>query len=266
MTQQRAPEGAPVPVRVLDQLRDAWRTPDLAFRVLAIVASVLFFKVFSLALFVVYMARHGFYDYGFFAGGAFSLSIFFGTAELMVVLFSVTVFGAVVPLLAPRKTARHWLAFALLLMANALVMWWLLPIVTRAPDRMQGFVFFALLLLIATQVAMLLNRSARDAFLSLLVVFLIVAAFTSVQPGLMTGLLSQGLRVFNVGGMVPVVVARGNQAPRKGSLVFLGPSHVFVWYDAAERLSIEPRSPDVLIEVENDKLLEHVKKSPRAAY
>lgn len=214
------------------------------YRALIALATLAFLHVFPTVLFVVYMGAQGFFDYGFFREGPFSIAVFYGTAELVIVIAALTMFGIVVPAWEGLRHKR-WRPMRLIWFGvfNTVVLGAVLAALARSrgANLVDGIVFVALGLIIAVHIAVLVNEPARSAFVSLLVVFAIVAAMIAISPASMASLLSLGLRVYRVGGDIPVTLMRPGEPERSGHLIFLGPSQLYVHLDSERQPRIIER-------------------------
>lgn len=248
-----SPESGASPTLVAESARQIavrWMSGDWPYRILIGLATLAFLHVFPTILFVVYMGTKGFFDYGFFREGPFSIAVFYGTAELLTILAALTMFGIAVPLWEGVRHKR-WRTLHLLGVGvfNAVVLIAVFSAVVRSrgANLVDGIVFVALGLIIAAHIAVLLHESARTALASLLVVFTIVGSMVAIWPASMANLLALGLRTYRVGGDVPVTLVRRGQTERVGRLIFLGPSQLFVHLDGDLQPRILEREPGLEI-------------------
>ena len=236
-----APTGA---ARQLRRLVLALVNREWLYRALIALATLAFLHVFPTILFVVYMGTQGFFDYGFFREGPFTIAVFYGTAELLTIIAALIMFGIVVPIWEGLRHKR-WRPMRLIWFGifNTLVLGAVLSAVARSrgANLVDGVVFLALGLIIAVHIAVLLNESARTAFASLIVVFAIIASMIAISPSSMASLLALGLRMYRVGGDIPVTLVRQGETERSGRLIFLGPSQLFVQLDGERQPRIVER-------------------------
>lgn len=214
------------------------------YRVLIVLASLAFLHVFPTILFVVYMGSHGFFDYAFFREGPFVLGVFYGTAELLLIISSLMMFGVVIPLWGWARHARRErlqaIAFGLV---NCAVLGTILLAVlhSKGADRFDGLVFLVFGLAIATHLAVVLHEPARRALFSLLGIFTLTGLMVALAPSSMASLLALGLRVYNVGGGVEVGILRAADS-RNARLIFLGPTHAYLVFDGDAEITVLERS------------------------
>jgi hypothetical protein len=215
------------------------------YRALLIAGSLLFLRVFPCLLFIVYMGTHGFFDYAFFHEGWFAMGVFYGTAELILVMLSVMTFGALIPWNAyrRRKEATALVQAGLFTALNVAILALFVAVAARSEsvNWVDMAVLFALCAAISTHLAVLFSESARRGLFSLLMLFVVVGSLLAVAPKSWAGLLANGLRIYGVGADVPVTVACKGDNPLIGKLVFLGPRQLFMIEDGATHMTVLDR-------------------------
>lgn len=223
----------------------AWFGKAWVQRALIGLVRLAFLHVFPTMLFIVYMGQHGIFDYGFFREGPFALGVFYGTAELLLVLASLTMFGICVALPGWYRSRKvEWLIAAVIFVGvNALT---LVAVVTAiagsdVASLTDGLLFLSLSFLIAVHLSVTVHFQPRAALLSLLLVLSSAFLLTALRPQTMTGVLGWGLSVYNVGGNVGVRVEVDGQTGKAGKLVFLGPDRTYVRFDGESTTTILER-------------------------
>jgi hypothetical protein len=226
-----------------------WLRKSWVQRALIVLASLAFLHVFPTLLFVVYMAEHGIFDYAFFREGPFAMGVFYGTAELLLILASLTLFGVTVALPGWYRTRKvEWLLASIALVAlNGTALVAVVTAVAKSDSGSltDGLVFLALCLLVAVHLAVTINGKPRTALLSLLALFSATACITVLRPQAMTSVLGWGLSVYNVGGSTRVRIAHDERPFREGQLVFLGPDRLYVRHDGDSSVTILERGPSL---------------------
>jgi hypothetical protein len=221
-----------------------------AYRGLVVLASLCFLHVFPSVLFIVYMGSRGFFDYEFFQQGLFALNVFYGTAELVVIMVALITFGAVIPWWQRLRHKAGSLAvtIALTTVNVAVIVYLTWPIALGKSGWLAEIaVLFSLAACIAIHMAVVLHEKAQTALVSLLMLFTFVGVLVGIAPRQVAGLLSMGLRVYNAGGGVSVSVHDGAQH-NDGALIFLGPKHAYVVFKGAATMTVLPRSETLTLQ------------------
>lgn len=230
-----------------------WLRKPWVQRALILAMSLAFLHVFPTILFVVYMAEHGIFDYGFFREGPFAMGVFYGTAELLLVLASLTLFGVTVAIPGWLRTReKEWLVGGVgLLCLNIATLVSVISAIAKSDTATLGdsLVFLSFCFLLAVHLAVTLHAPPRAALMTLVLVFSATGVLTAVRPQTMTGVLGWGLSVYNVGGDVPISLADAKNPARKGKLVFLGPDRIYLRFDDESSLTILERTEQMAIKL-----------------
>ncbi|MFO3706966.1 hypothetical protein ACI6Q5_18800 [Xanthomonas codiaei] len=181
-------------------------------------------------LFVILMSEYDFFSYDMFRLGGFGMTVFYATAELMLIVMSMALFGIFVPLTACLKKGRKpWSELIFFLIVNSFC--WLLLSVKFFNNGWQTERHLLPLIvaaLTALYISAALHASRRFKIRSAIAMIAVLTSFAVFYPKDMVGLLANGLRAYGVGGELPVQIVYENGTTTKGKLVFLSPENAYV--------------------------------------
>ncbi len=203
----------------------------IGWRAASIAISLLFFHFYSKIIFVVFMGKEGFFSYDLFYSGGIGMEVFFATIELMMIIFSASLFGIAIPLFAwAYKKERSWQKICCWGLGNLLML--TLSSIGFYESKTVKFyeilIIFAIAFFIALHIATVVHRPAKKALRSLMILIVMLVGFTFTQPEQMSHLLQVGLSVYGAGGDLPIVVTDQSAGTKQGTLVFLSPENIFL--------------------------------------
>lgn len=199
--------------------------------VLLWLAAILVFLFFySRALFVLLMAQYDFFSYDLFQFGGWGMSLFYVTAELMVVMSGLGFFGVLLPL-AERRFGKPPYSSSLLFFGSINLGFWLLLAVlvigSEDWDWRLHVPKLAVALIVAAHLAVTLYAPRVTKLRWGLSVVLILCGLTAILQQPMVSLLSHGLKTYGVGGELPVALEYPDGSTDHGRLVLLSPENVY---------------------------------------
>jgi len=206
-----------------------------------LIAMFVFLFFYSRALFLLLMAQYDFFSYDLFLVGGTAMTTFYLTAELIVVVSSLALFGFLLPLMERRFKKPPYSMSPWMFGTINVCFWFLLLILALTAERWEWWNHLPKLVvtgLVALHLSMLLfaPRTWKMKSSFVLVIMLSGFAFFWQQP--MVALLSQGLKAYGVGGEIAVELHYRNANQDKGRLVLLSPQHAYVILGGKRKISV----------------------------
>lgn len=202
-------------------------------------SNLIFLPLLSLALFVVYMAHHGFFSYDFFSEGVFGMKLFVFTMVIGLVLMSFMLFGSGILLYARRKGAAvSWLAVCGILFLNVLFLILMGTSLLNPEKRIFALSVLGVTLYLAVHFGVFFFAKLKVKIMLLFVLFFLAFDLVATQPNVAAKLLGNGLRIFGVGGEIPIEVV-SDDGVAKGRLILLTPKYIYFKEDPNNALIIQ---------------------------
>ena len=190
-------------------------------------SNLIFLPLLSLALFVVYMAHHGFFSYDFFSEGIFGMKLFVLTMIIGLVLMSFMLFGSGILLYARRKGATvSWLAVCGILILNIIFLIMMSASLFNPERRVFALSVLGVTLYLAIHFGVFFFAKLKVKIMLLFALFFFAFDLVATQPYAAAKLLGNGLRIFGVGGEIPIEVV-SDDGVVKGRLILLTPKSIY---------------------------------------
>ncbi|MFZ6773713.1 hypothetical protein ACO0LB_13435 [Undibacterium sp. SXout7W] len=207
-------------------------TPSIFWRILAIAMSLVFFNVYSRLIFVIFMGNQGFFSYDLFSDGILGMEIFFGTVEIMMIILSIAFFGLLLPVFQWLfKKEVSWAAVVFFLAAGGL-MWSLGIAAAQSPaskfNSVDYLAITGIFLFITLYFATAMYAPAKKSIRTLLALQAVILCMSAVTPETVVKVLKPGLKMYSVGGDLPIEIMGRNGDLNKGELVFLSPINLYM--------------------------------------
>lgn len=238
---------------------------ELAFRVLSIILSSIFFANIPLLLFLIYMGNHSFFSYDFFSDGIFGLKVFFIITSAFVAITSLAVFGWIIPLVQKWKKGifKLW-SFIGVVLFN---LFFVLIIIVSFPkngDIFRVAYVLAIGIFITFHISFLIYAEASDQFRSLCVVIFIVTFMSLHLREQASSILAIGLKTYSVGGEIEVTLSPKfkETEPLTGKLMLMSPKHIYIKLGESPDVSTIDRSNfDIITAVKKENNISADKQS-----
>jgi len=209
-------------------------------RILQIAISFTFFWLYAIFVFLLYMAKEGFFSYDLFATGGFGISVFFITAELQVALISLSTFGWIGLIKrvhhiagSSRTLENKSLAFMLVAINVALTS---IIVFSSTMETGEKALLLALLFSVALYLIFLLIAKTRKIWKAMLFLFITMTSISLTGSPTIVNLLHLGLKTYGIGGGLKAT-AHYQGGTATGSLILLGPDNAYLRMEAADNES-----------------------------
>lgn len=242
---------------------------DFIFQIISWVIGPIFFTNIPIIYFLVYMKENHFFSYDLFVNGIFGLNVFFIVTAFMMIFLSLGFVGALIPLAKViinffklKSASKDWtkelpktdsfLIFIFLLVANIILIYWLISSGTFVKFWKAYLYIFGLGLCICIYITCLLFGKGiiKLIGLSILIIFSLTSCFYS--SSISAEIIKIGLDKFNVGGDVKVSIRKesDNTIITDGNLTLLSPNQIYI--KTSEGAKILERSGKIIVFSKND--------------
>ncbi|MBV6814085.1 hypothetical protein ACE15N_20665 [Xanthomonas campestris pv. passiflorae] len=181
-------------------------------------------------LFVILMSEYDFFSYDIFDAGGFGMTVFYATAELMIVVSGLALFEFVIPLASGMKNRKiPWSELGFFILLNTFCGLLLITLsLSRGWEMERHFLPIIISGLAALYIAAALHAPRKLKIRAAIGMIATLIAFAVIYPKPMVNLLANGLRAYGVGGELPVQIVYQNGETTRGKLIFLSPENAYI--------------------------------------
>ncbi|MDD2657886.1 MAG: hypothetical protein PHD04_04515 [Candidatus Pacebacteria bacterium] len=198
---------------------------ELFYRALSSLLSMFIVPHIVFLIFIVYMSHNNFFSYDFFIDGLFGMKLFFSVVVISILFMAAYTTSGMIGIIGKKKFKDWWGVY----LTNCSVI--LILILLALSEHISWTYFLYIMVILTTisiHVALLIYRSLRTQFFSLLIISITIPFITIIFASETSRILSIGLKAFGIGGNEKVEIKIDENRMDKGELLLLTPANIYV--------------------------------------